>query len=266
VLEAEDLVCAGKLFNTSKVHDETFKRFVRDFMRREMPGLTLDLLDTEISERWEIVPEERYRVEEIDVDAFECSECRSVVFSREEECCLDDEKKPVPFIATVFEGYALRDMEYGNLVTDDHSYHLYSWDHEAPQKDGTTVLIWETESAADDSARTLDQETQHESSYGFPWANNFFYMPCTFISTDVLTRAGFRVAYYTGGNGDPRESQTFRICGVDGGGYDFFTHHHCRLVALLFEEKGWEVATDNGSKKITTATDLVAHLSREVQA
>ena len=76
-------------------------------------------------------------------------------------------------------------------------------------------------------------------------------MPDDNVSTENLKKAGFMVAEYTGGGGG-YDDMTYRLCGIDGGGYSFSGAHFSRALAYHHEEKGYPVQTDQGTALITT--------------
>jgi hypothetical protein len=102
---------------------------------------------------------------------------------------------------------------------------------------------YESEEEAEEAAR----EHQEESTYGFPWANGWVYRPDERISTEELQDSGFVVATYEP-NG--QEGEEYRLCGIDGGGYDFKGAHWAKLYAIVSCNRGWTVNTKNGPKQI----------------
>ena len=127
--------------------------------------------------------------------------------------------------------------EYITEVEDDDSYftrYHADWDgHEETFDD-------------EDEAIDFVRERMEESRYGFPWAWNWAFFPSRDIKTAELIRAGFTVAYYTGGDGDEH-----RLAGIDGGGYSFEGPHFALLCAIVHERWGISVATNNGKRCIT---------------
>ena len=111
-------------------------------------------------------------------------------------------------------------------------------------EDGVTAC-WHDEEDAECAAREADQEEY--SHHGHPWANNTVYIPDERILTHRLQDSGFVVATYTGGDGE-----SYRICGIDGGGYDFVAGHWAPLCAIFHEKRDLKVDTDNGPRFIMT--------------
>jgi hypothetical protein len=101
----------------------------------------------------------------------------------------------------------------------------------------------------EDDAIDFVRERMEESRHGFPWAWNWAFQPDDRITDDELRGAGFTVAHYTGGDGD-----TYRLCGIDGGGYSFKGAHFATLCALVYANRRryhWTVETDDGEAYIT---------------
>ena len=101
-------------------------------------------------------------------------------------------------------------------------------------------------------ARELDYESSHENQHGFPWANNWCFMPDDFITDEELSEAGFTVATYCGGSGDWSNDSEYRLCGIDGGGYSFKGQHFAPLAAAVAARCNWTVPTDEGTAHIKT--------------
>ncbi|MCH1571936.1 MAG: hypothetical protein L7S64_11380, partial [Longimicrobiales bacterium] len=101
----------------------------------------------------------------------------------------------------------------------------------------------------EDDAIDFVRERMEESRYGFPWAWNWAFLPDDRITDDELREAGFTVAHYTGGDDD-----TYRLCGIDGGGYAFDGAHFAPLCAIVYANRsqyGWTVETDDCHAYIT---------------
>ena len=105
----------------------------------------------------------------------------------------------------------------------------------------------------EDDAIDFVRQCMDESRYGFPWAQTWAFRPDDRITDDELREAGFTVAHYTGGAGG-RSDDTYRLCGIDGGGYSFDGAHFAPLCAIVHANRsqyGWTVETDNGEAYIT---------------
>lgn len=202
--------------------DVAFEKFVDKFMNRFMPGFNISLLDTSNFERWEIEPE--YTVVE-DTSYYAVDHC-----DEDEWNVLKDDD-----VIETFE----TEEEAENHVAD-----LVDLRWEIRDSEGELVEEHDIESCAEDRANELN------GGYGFPWANNWCFMPQDDIRTEDLKAAGFTVANYIGGKGDWREDITFRLCGIDGGGYSFSGQHYAKLVALVHERWECQVDTDSGRKYI----------------
>ena len=243
--------------------DETFEKFVRGFMNRNMPSFPLGLLDTDgpdSFERWEIEPEERFTVVEVQATVFVCTECgEEYTPDKAQEmggvCCPleslgaqededpDEEYEPLEEENRHFCG--VQDTHYAGVVFTNQGPTLY----ELPDQEPVWGWDIDDEQDAEQKAEELNREYANEGRHGFPWANSWCFMPDDVISTDDLKAAGFTVAQYIGGEGRWHSDERYRLAGVDGGGYSFQAHYS-RLVALHFSGKGWPVQTDNGEAYI----------------
>ena len=249
--------------------DNTFEQFVRDFMQRNMPGFPLGLLQTEgddAYERWEIEPEDRFVVKKLKLTIYTCSACceeysewgveglggvccplESLADAEEAE---EDEEEYEPLESEVRTYTVIQDDHYADgTYTDD-------GDEQIEVDRGVTCWGWVCDADGDDDglaeqkAQDMNHENQMESGHGFPWANNWCFLPDDYIETQDLKDAGFTVADYTGGQGDSRNDSTYRLAGIDGGGYNF-SCHFSKLCALHYSRKNWTVETDDGPCYIT---------------
>lgn len=238
--------------------DETFEKFVRAFMEKYMPGFPMGLLDTSSSEafeRWQIEPEDRYEVRELEVAVYTCTECGEEYGEGDAKelgyvCCpleslaasADDEPEEVePMTSEVREGWVLRDSHYAQ---DDYSESDGDWSFDLPEHG--TICGWSDEDSAKMSAQEKNQEAQHEGMHGFPWANMWCYLPDRVITDQDLKDAGFTVATYCGGEGNWQNDDEYRLCGIDGGGYNMVGAHWAPLCAAVHARRNWPVETDNG--------------------
>jgi hypothetical protein len=242
--------------------DKTFERHVEHFMRDHMPGFPMGLLDTnsdQAYERWQIEPQIRYVVKTVTITIYRCSECETEHAPSEYEklpdgvCCAleslgsqgrDGDEEPASVDREEKDILVLVDTEYvGEPMVDDAGDTPFEIEGRSVPVEGWEL---EDERSAERKAEELNRESQNESGYGFPWANSWAYMPEDFIETDELTAAGFVVAKYTGGKGNPREDEDFRLAGIDGGGYAFAGSHFARLTAIVSQRRNWLIETDNG--------------------
>ena len=144
-------------------------------------------------------------------------------------------------------------LERWEIVEDDPTEHITEVQEERDDLIVTRYLAdWngyeETFDCFDD-AFDHGRQCMDESRYGFPWAWNWAFLPDDRITDDELREAGFTVAHYTGGDDD-----TYRLCGIDGGGYSFKGAHFATLCAIVHANRskyGWPVETDNGEAYIT---------------
>ncbi len=192
--------------------DQAFLSDVRRFMAGDMPGFPLGLLDTDDFDRWEIVAADRYTAEEIETTDEE-GECYAYVVNDSGDGW-----------------WPLEDA--GCDTPDGETYDGRPWYYDEDQ--------------AIEAASMLSSHAEYETRLGFPWAWNWCWQPSDRITDEQLQRAGFTVANYTGGDGD-----TYRLAGIDGCGYSFEGAHFALLYAIVAEEYGWPVETDNGERRIT---------------
>jgi hypothetical protein len=221
--------------------DQTFRAHVEKWMKLWMPGMPLDLLDTEDVEKWEMFYPARFEKRALDITTWTCSECgdehRSVNGKCPVDLCCsiegaDDLATPAPLTPVDEEMYAIWDKEEQEWIMPERG-------------DGSDYAIpfalWILESDADERVEELTRETEDEGRYGFPWAHNWFFLPDPYIPDSCLHDAGFTIGTYNG----------YRLCGIDGGGYSFNTVHYAKLVALLSEARNMTVETDQGWVRVT---------------
>jgi len=241
--------------------DGGFSDFVDDFMQRYMPGFALGLLDIsseDALDRWQIEPEDRYVATKLEVTVYTCTECGDEYLEGEAEkmeytCCplehlaasadteFKESEEYEPMQKELRSAWALKDTGY---MLAEYSASDGDWSFELPGH--LTIHGWTDEENATLAAREKNWENMRENSYGFPWANTWCFQPEDFIESQVLKDAGFTVATYCGGGGNWRNDNSYRLCGIDGGGYNFKGHHFAMLVALVHEQKNWPVETTRG--------------------
>jgi hypothetical protein len=214
----DDLVVSGSMFK-----DKAFETFVRRFMQAHMQGFNVRILECGDPERWEF--EQQYYVYEVDVTYRDTG-----VWG------IDGDDVSMAALA------AVADWCIENLgdVGEDYDATVFV----VVDADGDLV-DYEAIHDNEDDAQEVRDTAEDESFTGFPWAWNWSYFPDDWIEDETLQRAGFRVAQYRGGDDDE-----YRVCGIDGGGYDFTTSHYARLAALQYEANCMKVPTDNGDKHI----------------
>lgn len=249
-----------KLVDESKFHDSKFEAYVREFMKANMPGFPMGILDTDSDiahERWEMEPDQVHEVVKVYQVTCQCCGCeQQFTTDQVEPCCTDDENKPIPFDKVQRLVYVIKNTNT-NEYLDMQGYIRHESlreDYNDVEIDDGSCMGWDDESDAQAAAETADQayhnEHGHENAYGFPWAHSWAFLPDRWISTASLKAAGFRVADYTGGAGG-RHDDVFRLAGIDGGGYDFSLSHYSRLVAIHCQEKGMWVETCSGPAYVT---------------
>jgi hypothetical protein len=241
--------------------DKAFEQYVHTWMRRMMPSIPLGMLDTESEiaiERWQIEPDAVHEVEKHTHVGLECSECGETWLEDGEECCYDDEDKPILINRTERTCFVVYNSNTSEFLSSQGyiRHEQLCEDYSDVNVDGESCLGWDDEGDAEKAAEEADSayhnEHFHENSYGFPWANGTAFIPDNWVSTASLKAAGFRVATYIGGKGHWRDDEEFRVAGIDGGGYSFSGQHYARLVAYHHEEKKSTVETDHGDAYITT--------------
>jgi hypothetical protein len=100
--------------------------------------------------------------------------------------------------------------------------------------------LFETE----EEAREDSEQTRSESQYGYPWAHMWCFRPDERITDEELWSAGYCVYTYS------TETDEYRLCGIDGGGYGFDEAHHARLYCAVATGRGWTVNTEDGPKRV----------------
>jgi hypothetical protein len=203
--------------------DQAFEKFVGNFMHRWMPGFSIHLLDKDDFERWEIEPEYSLVEDESHYDVEDGYDQYNVLKDDEMIASFETEQE-----------------------AHDHMDALEALRWEIRGSDGTLVEEHESEGEAEERVHQLN----NENMYGFPWANNWCFIPPRDIHTADLKAAGFTVARYVGGKGDWREDITQRLCGIDGGGYSFSGQHFAKLAALVYQRWECKVDTDDGPRYI----------------
>lgn len=256
--------------NKANFKDTRFRSYVNDFMERNMPGFPMGLLDTDSDiayERWDVLPTPRYVVKTVQAKTYTCSECEELYTPSAYEdlenhvCCTPEstgtsgeEAIDIIMEENLQSYYVLVDTDYSDTsyVTDagTDTFELDGQDIE-----GWDVDAW-NESDAEDKADELNIENAQESGYGFPWAHSWCHLPEDFIDNEELQAAGFKVATYTGGAGT-RNDDTFRLAGIDGGGYGFAEAHFAALVGIVAWRRNWIVQTDNGEAYIVEEDELL---------
>jgi hypothetical protein len=211
--------------------DRTFEKFVRQFMRDFMPGLSRMMLEDKQAEfdedgyGWAVIPRS-YQDLGLSVE------------------CQDDPEDPEEEVYVLWE-------EPGSFVTPGDDYpDVDPYDY--PDPDGVLpsgVPFWRDEADAEEVAETIAREESQPTLGAYPWAWNWSWMPDDRIHAGELREAGFMLATYT------NENAEWTFAGIDGGGYSFEGAHFARLCAIVHENRaryGWTVETDNGPAYITT--------------
>ncbi len=249
--------------------DKAFEEWVNDFMDRFMPGFSIGLLDTESElafERWQIEPEDRYEVAELKLVVYTCHDC-----GEEYPFFLDKKPKEVevccPLESLARQGEEgepelFEEAEKTWLVLEDTHYSDGTWvelagNHciDLPEEAGdSSVWGWYTDEGeeAGQKATDMNYESMRENQHGFPWANMWCWIPDDRITDQELKDAGFTVATYCGGQGNWSTDSSFRLCGIDGGGYSFKGQHFAPLAAAVAERMNMQVLTDTGPAYINT--------------
>lgn len=248
-----------KLVADSGFIDKTFEAYVRRWFNLYMPSFPLGLLDTN-PERWEIDPDAVHEVKEIIWKRRTCSECEEVLADEQQVCCTEEQEdgneNPVSVVESEMSVWVVKNSSTGEYVSNTRYVRNAQTgeDHDDVPVDGESVYGWDDEADALEAASNLDNEYHaeyfHENCYGFPWAHSWAFLPDRWVQNGSLSAAGFRVATYTGGSGE-RHDETFRLAGIDGGGYDMLSSNWARLVAYHTISRDISVDTDNGPAIIT---------------
>lgn len=242
--------------------DKAFEQHVTEFMGQNMPGFPIGLLDTtspEAYDRWQVEPEKRWVVVEVTIPSVSCAECGEEYTPEAAKakgiCCplevlassADADEDYEPMIEESADWLLLSDSHYDGTYAESGSSYTVLYE-------GVEVAAWDprTPEAAVFAAQEADGESAHESQHGFPWANSWVFLPDDRVTNEDLEDAGFTVATYIGGKADYSEDETYRLCGIDGGGYSFKGQHFGPLVAAVAARYGWAVPTDNGLAYIKT--------------
>lgn len=250
-------IFASKLYNSSRFHDREFESYVRRFMDQNMPGFPLGLLSDE-HEAWEVMPRRNCQVRSVQFTEYECQGCSEVV--RQESrlpepafvCdCSTEDRDWYKSNEELFLVY--------NTDTDEYLADVRGADYDV-KVDDDAACAWVLESDAEEAAEEYDAENQRES-YAFPWAHAWVFMPDRRITDEMLAEAGYVVATYT-----PRRGDSYRLCGVDGGGYSFTLHHHALLAVIVAEKYEWPVPTDHGERLVTRDERSVLEKMASIQS
>jgi len=227
--------------------DNAFRMYVEEFMSTHMPGFPMGLLQTEgegAYDRWQVQPDLRYKVIRVSATVYICDAC-DTEFRQSEYIELEDG------MCCPNEGLTPQSKDYFVLVDTDYGDSAYVEDagSDTLEIGDEKVEGWDAEaydeSDAQDKADELDQEASNEGGYGFPWAHSWCHQPDAAITDDELKEAGFKVATYTGGEGG-RNDDSFRLCGVDGGGFSFSGSIFASLVYIVSSARNWPIKTDKG--------------------
>lgn len=106
-------------------------------------------------------------------------------------------------------------------------------DGETPEGDPYFTDETDAEDALNERRQLRDSER-----HGFPWANSYVFLPADNVSTEELIRHGFVVA---------ETATSYRIAGIDGGGYSFTDAHFHPLALALAERWGMTIRYDDGT-------------------
>lgn len=257
--------------------DHVFKTYVARWMDIYMPGFPMGLIDTTNIERWSFEPDKQHTVVRVEHDGLRCKgcdtfwdeqpadpcctlnicdECEESYLSKNVSCCgMGMTSKPAELVRASKRMFAVKNEDTGEyLYNQKYIRYLDLEEDHTVEIENENVMAWEDEYQADQAAMEADRgyhdATFHEKCYGFPWAHSWVHLPDSRVSTDSLRSAGFRVAEYVGGDGSTNED-TYRLAGIDGGGYSFEDSHFARLVALHHIQRGQTVDTTNGHVYVT---------------
>lgn len=216
---------------------------VRTWVQANMPCVPLAMLTPLTLERFEPCPHPASVVHELDIFRRECPVCGDEKFyvSRPDEsvlCCAVE-------LLAVQDGC---DFEEETVIVvhtpPRHKKHVSIIDHLASVDDLPThnfgaldivrcdekvmsVCVFDNHYGAEEAASDLNRYL-YANAHGFPWANSQVYVPHHRIELADLDAAGFLVYDFYPYS---QSCGGYRVCGIDGGGYDMFYEHIVRLYA-----------------------------------
>jgi len=208
----------------------------------------------------------------LSVETFVCSGCSEPAnYEGLEECCYNEDDSPIAILRSKVGGFAIVNTNTGDYIKE---HTLYASGHTVPDFVGqvenqSDVCFWHDEADAngylDDLDYGYDSKYGHENRHGFPWARNTAFLPATFIKDWMLMEAGFVVATYQGGSHERSwENESYRLCGIDGGGYSFGLSHYVSLFTIVHEANDWTVETELGEVLVTSCSSLDEYIARKV--
>lgn len=243
------IVSCETFYNDSDIKDSVFRDEMDAWMARYMPSMPLGLLSDD-PEHWEVERVARFFVDnEQEFTFYECTGCHERFAADEAEeaptcafctkLCDEGESPPVVERLTV-EGFAVWDRSEGRFVPPENV--ITREDEAVPRAEGdVAVFVLEREADREcEEQETRAREEDGEES-GVPWMHNWFFFPDRYVSTGTLQRAGFTVAWYSGGTGGP-----VRLAGVNGVGYSHEISHYTKLYVLHHYERGIYMQTSLG--------------------
>ena len=243
------IVSCETFYNSSTIKDEVFRERMRDWMVRNMPCMPMGLLSDD-PDHWEVERLGRFSVkDEQEFVFYVCSGCDER-FAADEggvpkcstcaDLCEADEEPPAMTRTTV-EGFAVWDEEYGCFVSPENT--VTREDESVPTAKGDiAVFILQRDAEEECGEQCTRAHDEEDAEDGAPWMHNWFFHPERYVGSRTLQRAGFTVAYYSGGSGG-----SVRLAGVNGVGYSHELEHHAKLYVLHHFENGLTMQTSLGS-------------------
>ena len=243
------VISSASLYNSSHFIDSVFRDNVRSWMHDLMPCMPMGLLSDD-PEHWEKVKEERFVVEdEQEFAYYACAGCDDhfpVADDGVVPVCEPCQRsrgegvEPPRVERQTVEGYTIRDTQEACLVSPDDT--VTREDDWVPGADGKVAVFLLERDAEQECEEQEQRAADDECGEGeTPWMHNWFFHPDRYIDTDMLQRAGFTVADYTGGSGG-----SIRLAGVNGVGYNHELEHYAALYVLYHFERGITIRTERG--------------------
>lgn len=231
-------------YNNPEVRDT-----VRTWLNANMPCFPLQMLQPLRPERFEPMPFSATEAKRVKTFTRECPACGDVkhysslpdepklccqleLLALQDECDFDEEMRIV--LRTLPRHKANASNQFHHLFDDESMDGMESIDVILPDGKVVAMCVFDDEDAAAAAAHVVDLYP-YVSVYGFPWANTQVYVPDPRIELADLAAAGFlSYTFYPGSDRDTGRyrSSGYRVCGIDGGGYDMFHEHLVRLFAL----------------------------------
>lgn len=208
----------SSLANRGNVLDSSFLSGVREWINYTFESHTLMDIDKEkCSQDWRLIPIEKYDYSNVDIEGITYW------------CINSKEGTPYEYYDLLILLRSFSIDEYDVINIKESPLGLFKDEYQANEK----VLELNTREA--------------EPSLAYPFAWNTYWTVPSYIPIDLVQSAGFTVyeSY--------EDNETYM--GVDGCGYDFYTHHWIPLYSKYCERNKILIDTSSGPRYITTNED-----------